>query len=160
MIIISFTKIGKTTFSKNHRNYIDLESQIPDTNFNVINYPEVYAELALSLSRQGFNVFVPMHPQVLEWIGTHNDTNELVVLCHPSVKLKDEWTDRIFSDFKETVLKKAPVASVVDNVKKMFEPGFNKMIAIAEKHGFRRIEITSMDYDLGKLLSVFDKELA
>ena len=160
MIIISFAKIGKTTFSKNHRNYIDLESPIPDTNFKAINYPEVYAELALGLSKQGFNVFVSMHPLVFEWIITHNDTKELVVLCHPSVKLKNEWTNRIFSDFKETVLKKAQAASVVDNVKKMFEPGINKMIEMAEKYGFRRIEIASMDYDLGKLLSVFDKELA
>lgn len=106
MIIIGYQGIGKSTLAGETNKYIDLES----SNFNdfvtgkkIEDWHIPYCKIAEDLSRQGYIVFTSCHKEVQEWL---QDSEELVALCYPSLKLKEEWIRRLIDRYERTKLEK------------------------------------------------------
>lgn len=95
MIIIGYPGIGKSTLAGRYKEYIDLESSnwnnLAD-NKKPINWWISYCKVAEDLSRQGYKVFVSCHEDVQNWF---RESNEYVMLCYPSLELRDEWISRL-----------------------------------------------------------------
>lgn len=92
MIIVGYQGIGKSTLSKECVKCIDLES----SNFWVNgeraeNWAEIYANIAVDLSNQGYTVFVSSHKEVRDALKYRDDVFAIV----PSMKLKDEWIKKL-----------------------------------------------------------------
>lgn len=146
MIVIGYQGIGKSTLSGGN-NCVDLES----TNFYVDgkkpdDWFVMYGNIALDLSRQGFVVFTSSHMPVREYIGTHNATGQKVWICYPSPSLRDEWTNRLLVRYIHDMSEKNKRAWL--NALDRYTDNIGEMIADADKYGFGRLEITSMDYSL------------
>ena len=150
MIVIGYQGIGKSSLAGRH-GCVDLES----TNFYVNgkkpdDWFVMYCNVALDLSRQGFIVFTSSHQPVRDWLGTHNDTDEKICICHPAISLMDKWIDRLqeryFLDGSNKNLR------ALSNAQKRYADNIGEMVADAEKYGFTDIEIPSMDYSLFNLV--------
>ena len=100
MIIIGYPGIGKSTLAGRYKEYIDLES----SNWNNIdntkpdNWWWSYGRVAEDLSRQGYRVFVSCHPQVQKYF---EESTEYVMVCYPSLHMKDDWTLKLAQRYKE-----------------------------------------------------------
>lgn len=104
MIISGYQGIGKSTLSSSDLRYIDLES----SNFFVNgkrneNWHIPYCQIAESLSRQGYIVFVSSHDTVREYLS--HSSEEFIVIV-PAVELKDEWIEKLQKRYEETGLQK------------------------------------------------------
>ncbi len=93
MIIIGYQGIGKTTLSSTNKDFIDLESStfFVDGNRRRDWYLE-YCNVAESLSRQGYNVFVSSHKEVRDRLRR---SDESVIAVVPSLDLKDFWIEKL-----------------------------------------------------------------
>ena len=99
MIIMGYPGIGKTSIAKEDYRFIDLDSSdmlIRGKYGNKKGWEEIYCNVALMLSKQGYFVFVSTHPKVRERILA-KDKNAIVV--YPSLSLKKEWTDRLYERY-------------------------------------------------------------
>lgn len=150
MIIIGYQGIGKSSLSGRH-DCIDLES----SNFYVDgkkpdNWYVMYCNVAFDLSRQGYIVFTASHQPVRDYFGEHNETNQKICTCHPSVALKDEWInklyERYFIDRTEKNLR------ALRNAQERYVDNIHEIMDAAVKYGFIDIEIPSMDYSLEDLI--------
>ena len=149
MIIIGFPGIGKSTLSRGiGGKYLDLESSMFSVNKEKIKNWEVpYTRTAEYLSRKGFDVFVSSHPEVSKALEF---CSEIVVMCFPSLDLRDEWITRLKKRFAESQLpkdKRAARHAAMNYVKDI-----QNMMAHAEEYQFPTIILKSMDYDLKKEL--------
>ena len=94
MIIIGYQGIGKSTLANKSKNYIDLESsnfwhrgKRPD------NWYIYYCNIAESLSKQGYNVFVSSHEVVRNRLKKYYKEELLCII--PSIELKDLWIRKL-----------------------------------------------------------------
>lgn len=104
MIIIGYQGIGKSTLASQDPHYIDLES----SNFFVDgkrdeNWFIVYGQIAESLSRQGYDVFVSSHAPVRDYLS-HSE--EKVIVVTPAVELKDQWIEKLKQRWEKSKLDK------------------------------------------------------
>ena len=148
MIISGYQGIGKSTLAGSEgRTFIDLESG----NFFVNDkraddWYIVYCQIAISLMAQGYTVFVSSHKVVRDYLA-RLVTPEKLLLIYPSLKLRDEWIEKLRVRFNETMLEKdykalmGAVVSYEDNIKEL-----------RSQEGFNKLEIKSMDYSLYELL--------
>lgn len=100
MIIIGYPGIGKSTLAGRYEEYIDLESSNwnnPD-NTKPDNWWWSYGKVAEDLSRQGYRVFVSCHPQVQKYF---EESNEYVMVCYPSLHMKDDWTLKLAQRYEQ-----------------------------------------------------------
>ena len=100
MIIIGYPGIGKSTLAGRYKEYIDLESSNwnnPD-NTKPDNWWWSYGKVAEDLSRQGYRVFVSCHPQVQKYF---EESNEYVMVCYPSLHMKDDWTLKLANRYEQ-----------------------------------------------------------
>lgn len=100
MIIIGYPGIGKSTLAGRYKEYIDLESSnwnSPD-NTKPDNWWWSYGKVAEDLSRQGYRVFVSCHPQVQKYF---EESNEYVMVCYPSLHMKDDWTLKLAHRYEQ-----------------------------------------------------------
>lgn len=100
MIIIGYPGIGKSTLAGRYKEYIDLESSNwnnPD-NTKLDNWWWSYGKVAEDLSRQGYRVFVSCHPQVQKYF---EESNEYVMICYPSLHMKDDWTLKLAQRYEQ-----------------------------------------------------------
>lgn len=152
MVIIGYQGIGKTLISKENIWCIDLES----SNFKyALNYvdPPIrdehwyipYCQIAVSLSQQGYDVFVSSHKEVREHLWRMKYLSVLAIA--PSVDLKDLWIERLEKRMKSTGLDKDKFAYL--NAVDRYEENVVEVL-----NGARKVyEITSMDYDLLEIIS-------
>jgi len=145
MIIIGYQGIGKTTTSIVNNRYIDLESSnfIYDHGdglpFRDPFWYKVYANIAIDLSSQGYDVFVSSHESVRkELIGRTSDICAIV----PDTSLKDSWIAKLQDRYKQTQSQKDYKAW--QNAEERFEENIREIIADVPN----TIKLTSMDYDL------------
>lgn len=148
IIIIGYQGIGKSTLANRDERYIDLES----SNFFVDgkrpdNWHIVYCNIALSLARQGYCVFVSSHKAVRDYLSSIPDV-PIIAIVHPSLALKDEWIVKLKERYDRTGLQKDFKAW--KNAESDYESNITELIS---EEGFYDIEITSMDYDLHSLMS-------
>lgn len=103
MIIVGYQGIGKSTLAGKD-GFIDLESG----NFWVDgirpeNWYKMYVKIAVHLSQQGYTVFTASHKVVRDELKRYN---EKVVVCYPSLKLKEEWIKKLEERYNYTQLEK------------------------------------------------------
>ena len=150
MIIIGYQGIGKSTLCKTYERilrYIDLESGLmrdpmnDNTRWN--NWANIYCNIALSLSDQGYIVFVSSHKAVQDILAESKDE---VIAIYPSKRIKDEWIKKLLERYKKTGLKKDEI-SWLDA-----KANFDSEIDILENSPFVKSSICCMDYDLKKII--------
>lgn len=146
MIIIGYQGIGKSTLCKvyGHGNtYIDLESGLMkdpmNDNKRWDNWANIYCNIALSLSGQGYRVFVSSHKAVQDILAESKDD---VIAIYPSKLVKDEWIKKLLERYKKTGLKKDEVAWLDA------KSNFDAEIDTLENSQFIKGTIFCMTYDL------------
>lgn len=144
MIIIGYQGIGKSTLANKNINYIDLES----SNFFIDgkrqeNWFIIYCNIANHLSEQGKNVFVSSHEVVRESLKY---SKEKVVVVYPSLKLKEQWLEKLQERYNITQLEKDYKALM--NAKDRYEENIKEL----QNNDFTKIEIKDINYDLEKTL--------
>lgn len=148
MIVIGYQGIGKTSLCSKHENYIDLESGLMKDPMNENkrwdNWAEIYCNIALSLSGQGYTVFVSSHKAVQDKL---KDSLDSVIAIFPSKKIKNEWIDKLQNRWQETSLKKDEIAWL--DAKEHFDDE----IDILSQTPFVRCEIGIISYDLDEIVT-------
>lgn len=158
MIIVGYPEIGKRTLAG--------EDNCIDLNFNLF-YPakcymeklqEIsirnYCDVAVDLSKQGYTVFVSSHEAVLNRLTyiafTHNED---IAIIYPSIKLKDEWIEKLKVICENINTMEA--YNAWKNAEKMYDQNIKDLNDPdrAMKYDFIRYEIESMDYDLSEILN-------
>ena len=93
-------KYGKIPSVFSPYNLIDLESsnfELPNesgTTSKDPNWYKAYGNIAVDLSKQGFNVFISCHPAVRKYIGEEIKYKKFV-LIYPDISLKNEWIKKL-----------------------------------------------------------------
>ena len=152
MIIIGYQGIGKSTLAARDLKYIDLES----SNFwfydsetkqkmRHSNWYEMYCNVAENLSKQGYVVFVSSHQQVRERLLK---SKEDVVVCVPSLILKDKWIEKLKSRYELTGLEKDYKAYI--NAADRFSENISEIM----NSGFDLLLITDINYNLENIIEV------
>lgn len=153
MIIVGYPCIGKSTYANSHGyNVIDLESSnfIKDG-----SWVESYCNVAIDLSKHGYDVFVSSHDTVRKQLLKSG--YEFIFAIYPSLEIKDEWIERLHNRYLNTELEKdyrawQRAASYYDE----------DVIAFKEDakhfHGFYEIghEPESESYDITSTLDEFE----
>jgi hypothetical protein len=103
------------------------------------NWAEIYCNIALSLSGQGYMVFVSSHKAVQDILAESKDE---VIAIYPSKRVKDEWIKKLLERYKKTGLKKDEIAWLDAKA------NFDSEIDILENSPFIKGTIFSMNYDL------------
>lgn len=152
MIIVGFPGIGKSTLSRGiGGKYLDLESSMFAVNKKKIDNWEIpYTRVAEYLSRKGFDVFVSSDEDVTRAL---EHSSEIVVMCVPSINLRDEWIARLKKRARDSQLTKDKNA--VRHVSINYKKDIENLHALAEEYQFPIIVLQSMDYDLKKELEDF-----
>lgn len=154
MIIIGYQGIGKSTLANREKGYIDLESSCFRINgVRADDWYKAYGNIALDLSRQGYDVFTSSHAVVREWIGSQNETGEKIVICYPADFLRDLWVKKLEDRYNKTGLQKDFAAW--KNAEDRYVANIYEMIADADIYGFEKCCLMSMDYDLETDLKFF-----
>ena len=150
MIIIGYQGIVKSTLANRNLKYIDLESgnfwfEDPETKQRVrhSNWHEMYCNVAEDLSRQGYFVFVSSHQPVRERLLK---SKEYVIVCVPSLDLKDQWIEKLKLRYESTGLEKDYKAYI------NAADRFAENIAEITNSGFELLEIKYISYDLKSLI--------
>lgn len=150
MIIIGYQGIGKSTLCKTYEKslrYIDLESGLMrdpmNDNKRWDNWAEIYCNIALSLSDQGYMVFVSSHKAVQDILAESKDE---VIAIYPSKRVKDEWIKKLLERYKKTGLRKDEIAWLDAKT------NFDAEIDILENSSFAKSSICDMDYDLKEII--------
>lgn len=151
MIIIGYQAIGKSTLSGWFHRWLDLEST--NTWFEENgerkrwpNWAEIYVNFAVDLSvNQRYNVFVSSHREVRLELMKHVKETKIVVCC-PSLELKDQWIERLQKRYDQSGLDKDYRALM--NAKDRYTENIQELM----ESGFPVIQITSMNYDLPRLI--------
>lgn len=142
MIYVGYQGIGKSSISGKN-NCIDLESG----NFwvdgeRINNWYKIYVNIAEHLSNQGYNVFMSSHKFVREELN--NRGINFAVIC-PSLKLKEQWINRLQERFDRT--RSTKDFKALKNAEEMYEENIKDLAS--ERN---TIIITTIDYDLNDLI--------
>lgn len=95
MIIAGYPGIGKTTLAAKGHRYLDLESRnffIRGKRFD--DWETVYVQVALDLYDQGYLVFTPCHPGIIDRIVTTTQPGVFAAIV-PDISLKDAWIAKL-----------------------------------------------------------------
>lgn len=161
MIISGYQGIGKSTLCKDGNGFIDLESG----NFWVGNrrddaWPQVYANIAVHLSMQGYHVFTSSHKAVRDCLRHHPyvenvelGKNVILGICYPVHSLRDEWCRKLEDRYNKTGLEKDYKSW--RNAVEMYHENIEDIEA--ETLPYFLMKIQTMDYNLRELVESFLK---
>lgn len=160
LIIIGYPGIGKSSIVKDMNfilnskiNLIDFESslfKVSDT-----RYPDwhiVYVNQAISLAKQGYVVLISSHECVREEIANRDRDGWNVVSIAPSVKLKDEWLDKLLDRYKRTATEKDSMA-----YRAAKERYSEDVLDISAEENMSHITLETMEYDLSAIVEYLVK---
>lgn len=102
MIIVGYPCTGKSTYANSHGySVIDLESGnfIKDG-----SWVESYCNVAIDLSKHGYDVFVSSHDVVRKQLLKSG--YKFIFAIYPSLEIKDEWIEQLHSRYLNTKLEK------------------------------------------------------
>lgn len=102
MIIVGYPCTGKSTYANSHGySVIDLESGnfIKDG-----SWVESYCNVAIDLSKHGYDVFVSSHDVVHKQLLKSG--YKFIFAIYPSLEIKDEWIEQLHSRYLNTKLEK------------------------------------------------------
>lgn len=157
MIIIGYQGVGKSTYTHNNDNTIDLES----SNFwfkgddgkrkRYFNWGEIYVNIAVDLHFQNNIVFTSSHAVVTNQLEKRQelDSNDVAILI-PSVELKDQWLKKLEDRYNESGLSKDYKAW--KNAECRYEANIEELIDDAVRNGWDIITIDNIDYSLSDIL--------
>ena len=101
MIVIGYQGIGKSTLGGKSK-FIDLESgNMWVDGKRADDWYIPYCNIAIHLSKQGFTVFTSSHEVVRNYLK--NSTEEVVICC-PTLELKDQWIERLQTRYDKSKL--------------------------------------------------------
>ena len=151
MIIIGYQGIGKSTLAKKCYNYLDLESTNTwfEENGERKRWPtweEIYVNFSVDLSvKQHYTVFTSSHAGVRSELMKHRDETPIAVCC-PVPALREKWIARLNNRYAHSGLDKdyRALMNAWDR--------YTENIVELMSSGFPVIEITSLDYDLSKVI--------
>ena len=153
MIIVGYPCIGKSTYAASHRfKAIDLESSnfIKDG-----SWVESYCNVAIDLSKQGYDVFVSSHDAIRKQLLKSG--YEFIFAIYPSLEIKDEWIEQLHNRYLNTELEKdyrawQRAASYYDEDVTAFKEDAKHF------HGFYEIghEPDGESYDIASVLDEFE----
>lgn len=160
MIIFGYPGIGKTTLVKSNytpngcKGIIDLESSM----FRTDMYPErspdwyqVYGNIAIELSNQGFLVFCACHFVIRDYIAKKVPDNNYIII-HPNINLREEWLHRLYQRYLTTITSKDKNA--FDYAEKNYVKSIRELY---EQNQFDTVTLDSINYDLRKEIdSIFN----
>src|SRR5574344_88303 len=144
MIIIGYQGIGKSTLANKDDKFIDLESGnfwIDGKRYD--DWYKPYCNIAKNLSKQGKNVFISSHKVVRNEL---KDTDEKILIIYPSLKLKNEWINKLEERYSITKLEKDYKALM--NAKDKYDENILEL----SNNNFIKIEIKNIDYDLKSII--------
>ena len=142
---MAYQGIGKSTLG-GRNGCIDLES----SNFYVNgerqeNWHEIYGNIALSLSKQGYVVLAPTHAALREYLHRHQG-NEIVCVCYPALSLKNDWIKKLEERCEANPTKKNIRA--MQNARERYSENINEIKSDAESFNWNVIEIKDFRYSL------------
>ena len=149
MIVIGYQGIGKSTLSYKNNKFIDLES----SNFFINDkrnkdWYKIYSQIADSLSKQGFIVFVSSHKKVRNELYENSD--EQILKVFPSLELKEKWIEKLknryLSTFSLKDFKAYKNASYHDE-------NINELLYEESNSNVSNVVINNMDYNLSDLIN-------
>ncbi len=142
MIYVGYQGIGKSSISGKN-NCIDLESgNFWVDNNRVDDWYKIYVNIAEHLSNQGYKVFMSSHKVIREELT--NRGIEFTVI-YPSLKLKEQWINRLQERFDRT--KSTKDFKALKNAEEMYEENIKDLAS--ERN---TIIITDTNYDLNDLI--------
>lgn len=142
MIYVGYQGIGKSSISGKN-NCIDLESGnfwVDDK--RVDDWYKIYVNIAEHLSNQGYKVFMSSHKVIREELN--NRGIEFTTIC-PSLKLKEQWINRLQERFDKT--RSTKDFKALKNAEEMYEENIKDLAS--ERN---TIIITDINYDLSNLI--------
>ena len=148
MIVIGYQGIGKTSLCMDKGisfKFIDLESSSfrNDEGIRPDDWYIYYCNVAEHLSRQHNTIFVSSHKEVRDRL---KNSDQNVVCIFPSLKLKNEWIQRLETRYRLTKSDKDYRA--MKNALSMYDENIKDLMEC----GIPYIEIESMDYNLHQLI--------
>ena len=138
MIYVGYQGIGKSSIAGKNK-CIDLESGnfwVDDK--RVDEWYKIYVNIAEHLSNQGYKVFMSSHKIIREELT--NRGIEFTVIC-PSLKLKEQWINRLQERFDRT--KSTKDFKALKNAEEMYEENIKDLAS--ERN---TIIITDINYNL------------
>lgn len=145
-IYVGYPCIGKTSIS-GENGCIDLDSSTMFMNPDGVGlkfvrpdgWEEIYVNVALSLARQGYKVFLSSHSLVTKYLKSIGA--DFIVIC-PSISLADEWKKRAKERFKNDDSSKnlRALARIID----YYEEDIQSLLDLPVD----KIIIDDIDYDL------------
>ena len=162
-IYICYQGVGKSSTVNECDFFIDLESSnFKDENgYRTDDWYIYYVNIAFDLANQGYSVFVSSHNVVRRQISYMKDKyypNINVCVVYPSIKLKDEWIERLEKRYDENPTEKNKVAWL--NAKDRFTENIGEMKKDADDFGFDKVEIDTCKYKLIDKLPLEDDNVA
>lgn len=150
MIIVGYQGIGKSTLANKDLRYIDLES----SNFFVDgkradNWYITYCKIAVSLSNQGYYVFMSSHQVVRDELNKIPYVEKMIV-C-PSLELKDDWIKKLQIRYENSTTSQEEDKNykAYMNAVDRYEDNIRELM---DEDGFKHCVIADMDYDLSDMI--------
>ena len=142
MIVIGYQGIGKSTLAGRNNRFIDLESG----NFwidgkRADDWYKPYCNIAEHLSQQGYIVFTSSHEVVRKQL---ENSSEIIVVCYPSIDLKDEWIDKL--EERYAISKSEKDYKAIMNAVDRYEENIKELSE--SNHRYYKVALNKMDYDL------------
>lgn len=140
MIIIGYQGIGKSSLAKKYLRVIDLDSstfKLHGKRVRSPEWPNVYCNVAESLSQQDYVVMVSSHSAVQDRLLS---SKEYVAAIYPEIGLKNFWLDRLQTRFEATGTEKDMIAylDAVNNfdqeIKKLRFTKFSTNIGLTDEN--------------------------
>lgn len=154
MIISGYQGIGKSSLAKKSPKFIDLES----SNFFINEVrPEdwhiMYSNVAISLSHQGYHVFISSHKCVRDYLAQVADRKDLV-LVYPDKSMKSQWIKKLYRRFLDT--NKPKDYRALKNAEDKYDESIDELSRSTE---FSHIILCTPDYSLEESLKYVEMGL-
>ena len=147
MIVIGYQGIGKTTACQKSSMFFDLQSSLFKVDGKRFDgWQTIYAKVAMSISKQGYCVFVSSHEVVRKALFQLNSSKQKICVCYPSLKLKDVWIKRLQQRYADDKSQKNFLA--LANAEAAFQLNIIGISSDADKFGFTKIQLEDLEYDL------------
>lgn len=150
-IYVGFPCIGKTTLALNDDKFIDIDSSTMMENPDGMGYEwirrdgleEIYTNVAFSLVRQGYNVFLSSHNLVTKRLKSLGIAFTVIV---PSLGMKNAWIDKANARFLCSESDKDRRALI--RIKEHFNEDVSELLAVKSE----KIIIDNENYSLKGLI--------
>lgn len=150
MIYVGYPCVGKSSISGKN-GYIDLESSnffYPNSSGELqrdASWADIYTNIAVDLHRQGYNVFLSSHGDVIKML---NDYNIEFVAIFPDKSIKEEWKERAIDRFHNNQTKKNRKA--LERIRDHYDEDIDSLMNTCRN----QIRLYTCNYDLREVLEV------